>query len=232
MADQQNLWILAADNPDALLPLLYAQTSLASSQDFSGYSLVHAAASYNHTSLLRQLVTDFAVDVDIKDHDGETALFQVESVDVARVLVEELGASLQIRNTEGRTAADKIESEEDWPLVAAYLREKEGSLSNKPLDDSTDRTEGAAVEPDEVQAPPPLPPNVSINIGTMEDSADAGDGNVVDPDLKRRIEELADRDDFQSEEGQRELRNLITDAVREHVVDGNEDDRDVRRRTS
>ena len=41
-------------------------------------------------------------DVNVKDDDGETPLFTVESVDVARWLVEH-GASLDCRNQEGNT---------------------------------------------------------------------------------------------------------------------------------
>jgi len=47
-----------------------------------------------------------------------------------------------------------------------------------------------------------------------------------DPEFKRRIEELASRDNFHTEEGQQELRDLIVDAIR--GVGG--DERKVRRR--
>ena len=38
-------------------------------------------------------------------------------------------------------------------------------------------------------------------------------GGEPDPEFRRRIEELASRDDFQGDEGQRELRSLVSDAV-------------------
>jgi hypothetical protein len=82
-----NPYLLAADNPTALVTLLQEQPSLAAGQDDYGYSLVHAAASYNHLDLLRQLVHVFKVPVDLTDEDGETALFIVETVEAARVLV-------------------------------------------------------------------------------------------------------------------------------------------------
>ena len=87
-----NPYLLAADNSPELLPLLRSNPALASSQDEHGYSLVHAAASYNHLDLLRALVRDLHVDVNLKDEDDETALFVVETPEAAKVLVEELGA--------------------------------------------------------------------------------------------------------------------------------------------
>ncbi|KAI9761387.1 MAG: hypothetical protein M4579_001037 [Chaenotheca gracillima] len=234
MAGSNNIWILAADNDvGRLVPILRADPALASSQDFSGYSLVHAAASYGHVPLLRQLVNEFHVDVNIQDHDEETALFQVENVEVANVLVEQLNADKGIRNNEGMTAAEKIESEGDWPLVAAYLLDNDATASGESSTRSMaegQQPSAEATEGDNVRHAPPLPPNVSIDVGTMEELAPADDA-VVDPELRRRIEDLASREDFQSEAGQSELRDLITAAVRGHVVDGNADERDTRRRT-
>jgi hypothetical protein len=71
----------------------------------------------------------------------------------------------------------------------------------------------------------PVPDGISINVRTMTPD-DVGE-EVVDPEFKRRIEELAAREDFQGEDGQRELRELITEAIRGQVSK----DREVRRRT-
>jgi len=61
-----------------------------------------------------------------------------------------------------------------------------------------------------MHAPPPLPSGVQINVGTMS----AGEeGEAPDPEFRRRIEELAAREDFGGEESQRELRDLVSDAV-------------------
>jgi len=48
----------------------------------------------------------------------------------------------------------------------------------------------------------------------------------VDESFRRRIEELASREDFSAEEGQRELRELVQDAMRDVGTEG----REVRRR--
>src|SRR3954453_12366083 len=119
---QSNPFLLAAENSSNLLPLLRSNTSLASKQDEHGYSLLHAAASYNHIELLRSLVNEFQVDVNLKDEDGETCLFVTETVPIAQCLVEELHTDLEARNDEGMTAAQKIVQEGDFPDVAIYLQ--------------------------------------------------------------------------------------------------------------
>jgi uncharacterized protein len=210
-----NPFLLAADNDARLLPLLRANPSLASAQDDHGYSVMHAAASYNHLDLLRTLVNEFEVNVDLRDEDGETALFVAETVDCAKLLVEEFQADITIQNDEGKTAREKLVEEGDFPEVAVYLRVKElEALVNGARSEIS--TNG-------LQTPPPLPGGVSVNIGSI---APEEVGEVVDTEFRRRIEELAAREDFQSEEGQRQLRELVTEALRGEV-----NERDVRQRT-
>ncbi|KAL1958598.1 hypothetical protein VTO42DRAFT_4195 [Malbranchea cinnamomea] len=206
-----NVYILAAENPEALLQFLRSNPSLASSQDEHGYSLLHAASSYNHVSLLRALVSEFKVNVNLLDEDGETCLFVAESVEVARCLVEELGIDKNIKNNDGLTAEDAIMADGSFPLVAEYL--KGNSMGGA-------ETNGTA------QPIPSLPPNVSVNFGTMSEQEVGED--VADHEFKRRIEELASRENFHSEEGQRELRQLVTEALR--GVNVETQPRDVRRR--
>lgn len=209
---------LAADNSPQLLPILRSNPSLASAQDDHGYSLVHAAASYNHLDLLRTLVHEFHVDPNVKDEDGETALFVVESVEPAQCLLEELGADPTVKNDEGMTAEEKIRAEGDYPTIADFLRESR--VIGAP-------TAGNVQSSEDGSRPPPLPPNVKIHLGTLEDSQAGGEGTEADPEFRRRIEELAARDDFQGEEGQKQLRDLITDAIRGA---GGEEERHVRPR--
>ncbi|KAI1846934.1 hypothetical protein JX266_007155 [Neoarthrinium moseri] len=211
-----NPYLLAADNPTALLALLRESPSLASGQDEHGYSLVHAAASYNHLDLLRALSRDFQVNVNLRDEDDETALFVVETVDAAKVLVEELGADLLAKNGSGQTAREKILEEADFPEVAEYLKTAERDQGGDlPNGNSTDgQTEGL----------PPPPEGMTVSVGTMA-PVEENEGEI-DPEFRRRIEELAERDDFHTEAGQAELRQLVQDAI----SDRNLADRNVRQR--
>jgi len=208
-----NPFLLAADNSPELLPLLRKNPALASAQDDHGYSLIHAAASYNHLDLLRTLVCELHVDVDLKDEDAETALFVVETPDAAKLLIE-LGADPLHKGSEGLTAREKIESEGDFPNVVAYLSTIEG-------DRNVEQTAAEAI-PESI---PPPPEGLKITMGTMDQDEDIP--NEVDTDFRRRIEELASRDDFNTPEGQAELRRLVEDAVADQ---GLGDDRAVRSR--
>lgn len=210
-----NPFLLAADNSPALLPLLRENPTLAGQQDEHGYSLVHAAASYNHLDLLRALIREFNVDVNLRDEDQETALFVVETVDAAKVLIEELGADFMIRGSDGYTARQKIIEEGEFPDVAVYLHLKEaGLLSNG--------TNGGSLQDGSQLPPVPRGLDISVNAITPaeEDEAD------VNPEFRRRIEELAQREDFHTDAGQAALRQLVEDAL----TDGNLDDRNVRPR--
>lgn len=214
-----NPFTLAADESPSLLPLLRSDPHLASSQDSHGYSLLHAAASYNHLELLRTLISEFHVNPNIKDEDGETPLFVVETVEAAQILLEEAKIDPHIKNAEGITAEEKISGEGDYTTVADFLRETR-IRSGGAKDEAGEST----LANGETGHPPPLPPNVKLHVGTLEDEQSLGE--VADPELRRRIEELAAREDFEGEEGQKQLRELIRDAVQ--GVYGEE--RDTRRR--
>ncbi|CAG9977725.1 unnamed protein product [Clonostachys byssicola] len=206
-----NPFLLAADNSPELLPLLRENPALASAQDEHGYSLIHAAASYNHLDLLRTLVKEFKVSVDLKDEDNETALFVVETVQAAKVLVEELAADTLHRGSEGLTAREKIEAEGDYPEVAAYLSTIE---AKKDIEKTIEQ-----VLPETI---PPPPEGMKVTVGTMDETQDIPE---VDTEFRRRIEELAQREDFDTAQGQDELRKLVEDAV---LGQGLGDERNVR----
>ncbi|KAI1942450.1 hypothetical protein LOZ58_001324 [Ophidiomyces ophidiicola] len=205
-----NPYILASDNSPALLPLLRSNPSLASAQDSYGYSLLHAASSYGHVDLLRSLVQEFHVNVNLTDEDGETCLFVAETVEVARCLVEELGVNRDLTNDEGLTAEEAILNDGSFPQVAEYLK---GTLKNAANGSSSTQS---------------LPPNVTVNFGTMTEPPADEDSGAPDPEFRRRIEELASRENFHSEENQRELRQLVAEAVR--GVNVETQPKDVRRR--
>jgi len=226
---------LVADNPSAVVTYLSQNPSLASGKDAHGYTLLHAASSYSHPDLIRALIKDYNVNPNTVDEDNETPLFAAESEEVARLLLE-LGADVCWKNEDGLTAEEKIEADGEFPLVATFLRSHISEIRAKGSDGAASEhhtipgnraTMAAAETNGTMPHPPPLPHNVKVNIGTMAEPED----EPPDPEFKRRIEELAARDDFQTEEGQQELRTLVQDAVaswRESVVTS--EGREIRRR--
>lgn len=210
-----NPFLLAADNNPALLPLLRDTPGLASEQDEHGYSLIHAAASYNHLDLLRTLVHEFNVDVNLKDEDNETALFVVESTEAAKLLVEDLNVDIHHKGSDGLTAREKIEADGDFPAVAAYLATVEAGDTQKQTDSIP-----ADALPEAIQPPPT---GMKLTVGTMDSTEDIP--AEIDPEFRRRIEELAQRDDFNTPSGQADLRRLVEDAISDQQLG---DERNVR----
>ena len=208
---------LVPDSPDSVLSHLRAQPELASKQDSHGYSLIHAATSYEHLILLRALVQEYHVDPNIRDEDGETALFNAETKEFAKELVD-LGVQVDIRNHEGQTAAEKLDDEDEQPEVAAYLKEatRQKPASTRTPNGIPGTSEAAHADlptndtSAAVRAPPPLPEGLQVSVGTMQ-ASEVGD--EPDPEFRRRIEELAARENFDGDESQRELRDLVSDAV-------------------
>jgi ankyrin repeat protein len=211
-----NPFLLAADNSPSLYPLLRENPGLASAQDEHGYSLLHAAASYNHLDLLRALVREFGVDVNLKDEDNETALFVVESLEAAKLLVEELGIDLHHRGADGLTAREKIESEGEFSTVSAYLAGLESCQREVEVDVTDDAIAATLHSP---------PQGMKFTVDTID--AQEGVPSNVDPDFRLRIEELARRDDFNTPSGQADLRKLVEDAISDQQLAG---ERNVRSR--
>ncbi|KAF1817347.1 hypothetical protein P152DRAFT_15781 [Eremomyces bilateralis CBS 781.70] len=229
MAPIDVLLNLVPQHPDKVLSHLSTYPDLAAAADANGYTLMHAAASYGHVDLLRTLATQYHVSPDIADPDQETPLFAVEELRVARCLVEELGARTDWVNEEGRTARERIEEEGEFPELAVWLKSRESGASGRETR-VTEAEEGVGVETlagtegSVLNRPPPLPEGMQVNM-SME--AEQPEELSPDPEFRRRIEELAAREDFQSEEGQAELRRLVTEAV---TGLGGEPEREVRRR--
>lgn len=227
---------LVPDSPTSVLNALTSHPDLASSADHNGYTLLHAAASYNQLDLLRTLVNTYNCNVNIADDEWETPLFAAETLEAAKCLVEELDADVGVVNGEGvdalESARANVEDGGEWVQVVEYLagvieRRAQNGTSNgvNGAVQSNSNTNGTAFG----HAPPPLPDGVRITgMRQVAESEQEDEGQAPDPEFRRRIEELAAREDFQSAAGQRELKTLVEDAIGGLRSTG---ERDVRRRT-
>jgi ankyrin repeat protein len=67
--------------------------------DPNSYTPMHASASYAHTDILEYLIS-VGGDINLRDDDGDTPLYVVESVEMARWMIER-GAQWGVVNEEG-----------------------------------------------------------------------------------------------------------------------------------
>eukprot|EP00658_Telonema_sp_P-2_P079398 TRINITY_DN7657_c0_g1_i2.p1 TRINITY_DN7657_c0_g1~~TRINITY_DN7657_c0_g1_i2.p1 ORF type:complete len:197 (+),score=56.33 TRINITY_DN7657_c0_g1_i2:90-680(+) len=119
-AMSKNLWVAAADGElETIEQLISDGKHGVNDQDDSGYSALHAAASYGHAVLLCWLVNEGG-DVTLADEDGDTPMHSCESVECADVLLE-AGADLGCTNHRGWTACDvAVDDGERGEMVEWY----------------------------------------------------------------------------------------------------------------
>jgi ankyrin repeat protein len=201
---------LTAEHPDRVAIALEGEPDIASKQDVHGYSLLHAAASYGHVALMKSLVQEHQVNSNITDEDGETPLFYAENVEVVQCLIDELGADASHKNEDGSTALEKLEQEGEGDWVRNVISKLRSYNPNGEEGIDQQRSNGiAAFNGIIADRPPAIPDNLQINIGSMVDNTE----EPVDPEFKRRIDELVARGNLDHPEGQEELRQLVSDAV-------------------
>ncbi|KAJ9107357.1 hypothetical protein QFC21_000807 [Naganishia friedmannii] len=119
VSNGKNIWIAASDGDmERVKELIEVHGMSPNVEDENTYTPMHAAASYAHLDLLEYLISKGG-DINHPDSDGETPLFTVESVEVAKWMIER-GAKIDVKNHEGETAAETLF--EDNPEVAMYIQ--------------------------------------------------------------------------------------------------------------
>ncbi|KAK8795962.1 hypothetical protein WA171_003928 [Blastocystis sp. BT1] len=91
-------------------------------QDSSGYSPLHAAASYGHIDIL-ELLVNRGGDVMLKDVDGDTPLHVCEDRTCAEFLLSH-GAKYDCGNNEGKTPIWYAVEEDFADMIEYYLEKK------------------------------------------------------------------------------------------------------------
>lgn len=140
-----NVWVAVADGDIERVKFLLEHEGMTpTSKDESGYTPLHAAASYNQYVLLRYLLEqadDAKGAINVIDNDGDTPLFFCDVLETAKLVVEEYGADPKHRNHEGLSAAQNA-MENDNDDIAAYLASKTGetlvSEKEAPVEEDDD----------------------------------------------------------------------------------------------
>ena len=113
--DSSTPWMAASEGNLSLL-----QSSITSLQltfnaaDENGYTLLHAAASYNQLDILRFLLlgsSNTQVNVNAVDNDGDSALHYSTKVDAAKLLIDIGKINPSITNSDGKTALQAKQDE-------------------------------------------------------------------------------------------------------------------------
>lgn len=120
--DVATIFSAASEGNLPLLQSAMSQLNFApTTADDNGYTLFHAASSYNQLGILKFLLTnldrnnpDFTAFVNIGDNEGDTALHYSGNADAARMLIEDGRIDPSKVNSIGKTAlqAKKEELEE------------------------------------------------------------------------------------------------------------------------
>ncbi|GHJ86045.1 hypothetical protein NliqN6_2447 [Naganishia liquefaciens] len=140
-ASGKNIWIAASDGDiERVKELIEVHGMSPNAEDDNTYTPMHAAASYAHLDLLDYLISKGG-DINHADSDGETPLFTVESVEVAKWMIER-GAKYDVRNNDGETVAEFLF--EDNPDVAMYLQTLIQPLTSEAISAALAATNSAA----------------------------------------------------------------------------------------
>ncbi|ODV93631.1 hypothetical protein PACTADRAFT_45722 [Pachysolen tannophilus NRRL Y-2460] len=215
-----NIWVAASDNQIGLVKnYIDSGEFTPNSKDINGYTPIHAATSYGHIELLTYLISKGG-DINIQDADGDTPLHHVEDLRVAKFLIEQLKADYMVKNHSGKTAYRNIEEEDEFPEIAEYLRSLEykngedtennnnNNNNNSFLDSLPEPGEtigGHQIQYKYEDEPLPAPHSQNDNeISILSGLSEEGRENK----LKKIVE---------SENPEEALRELVTEAVHQHI---------------
>lgn len=145
--DTSTPWVAASDGNLPLLQRSLRQLDLSiDATDENGYTFWHAAASYNHVSILEWLWDQIKRDevdslVNAVDCEGDSALHYAGGLSSAKFLIEEANINIDIRNADGKTALEAKEEElaemkldedyEDDETDVVTLKEVIGYISSR-----------------------------------------------------------------------------------------------------
>ncbi|KDE07526.1 hypothetical protein MVLG_02197 [Microbotryum lychnidis-dioicae p1A1 Lamole] len=202
-----NIWTAASEgNLDRVKHLIENEGLSPNAFDDNSYSPLHASVSWSHPEILRYLVQKGG-DINLADKDGETCLFVVENVEMARIIVQELGGDLNKRNNEGLTAAEHLE--EDYPHISLYLRSlADPSIAYPPTNATTTTT----TNPNGEDVP-------------MSTSTEGGQPDLDAPTdalllRVRDIMQASERGELSSQETEDKLRGVVEEIVTGQVQVG------------
>lgn len=212
---EKNIWIAAGEGDlERVRYLVEVEHISPIAADQFTYTPLHAAASYGHIDILRFLLNHSTAPtnaIETTDEDGDTPLFTVEDVSVARILIEEFGANAKHENESGETPATNAE-ENEWEEVAAYFRSVTGE---EPLYTRVSQTSQTLTE-QEAELDPSTNEAMDAAIDGQTDAL-----MIRVQDILRRAEARgASSGEELNEEEEAELRRVVGESVLTQIREG------------
>lgn len=208
---EKNIWTAAGEGDlERVRHLVEVENISPIAPDQFTYTPLHAAASYGHVEILRFLLNHPSAPtnaIETTDEDGDTPLFTVEDVSVARILIEEFGANAKHENEAGDTPAANAE-ENEWDQVAAYFRSVTGE---EPM---YQRAQDLPSEADELD-----PATNEAMDAAIDGQTDALMSRVQDI-LRRAEARGASSGEELNEEEEAELRRVVGESVLTQIREG------------
>jgi ankyrin repeat protein len=110
--DSSTPWVAVSEGNIVLLQSSLTLLNLPlTAADENGYTLLHAAASYNQMEILQFLLSQNTVDVHATDNDGDSALHYAGNVPVIELLIQVGKANPAQVNSQGKTALQAKQEE-------------------------------------------------------------------------------------------------------------------------
>ncbi|KAI9336288.1 ankyrin repeat-containing domain protein [Obelidium mucronatum] len=107
-----NLFIAASDGDLELVQYFLENGNKVTDQDDLGYSVFHAAASYNHIEMMEYLLAQLGPSTTMPvDVDGDTPLHVTETVEMAKLLISHTPTLPLIANNDGVLPIDNADEE-------------------------------------------------------------------------------------------------------------------------
>lgn len=134
--DKSTPFIAASDgNLELLQKSLQVLGQKITVQDENGFSILHAASSYNQLHIMKWILEcSSEINItNIQDSDGDTPLHHCESAESAKFLVEEGKADVSVKNKDGLTPLEsKLKELEEIP-AEDYDSDDEDQIQLKGL---------------------------------------------------------------------------------------------------